>query len=82
MSEQQSSNHPAALGADMQAGVPYYGIAPAIDSVAGIKSPLLCHLAERDERVDSTYPAFEAALKAAAKLSWTRTVEHFKRYLA
>jgi carboxymethylenebutenolidase len=27
--------------------------------------PLLCHLAEHDERVNATYPAFEAALKAA-----------------
>jgi len=97
------------LGAEMNAGVPYYGIAPAIDSVARIKAPLLCHLAEHDERVDSTYPAFEAALKAAgvpyevfiypgtqhgfhndstpryneaaAKLSWTRTVAHLRKYL-
>jgi carboxymethylenebutenolidase len=99
-----------ALGAEMQAGVPYYGIAPDTESVARIKAPLLCHLAEHDERVDSTYPAFEAALKAAgvpyqvfvypgtqhgfhndstprydeaaAKLSWTRTVEHFNKHLA
>jgi carboxymethylenebutenolidase len=99
----------AALGADMQAGVPYYGVAPATDSVSRIKAALLCHLAEHDERVDATYPAFEAALKAAgvpyevfvypgtqhgfhndstpryneaaAKLSWTRTVGHFKKHL-
>jgi len=97
------------LGEELQAGVPYYGIAPATDSVGGIKAPLLCHLAEHDERVDSTYPAFEAALKAAgvpyevfvypgtqhgfhndstpryneaaAKLSWTRTVAHFRKHL-
>ena len=78
--------------------------------MARIKAPLLCHLAEHDERVNATYPAFEAALKAAdvpyrvfiypgtqhgfhndsvprydeaaAKLSWTRTVAHFKRHLA
>jgi carboxymethylenebutenolidase len=54
-----------ALGQEMQAGVPYYGIAPATDSVAKIKAPLLCHLAEHDERVNATYPAFESALKAA-----------------
>ncbi len=99
----------AALGEEMQAGVPYYGVAAAAESVAGIKAPLLCHLAERDDRVNSTYPAFEAALKAAgvpyqvfvysgtqhgfhndstpryneaaAKLSWTRTVAHFKKHL-
>ncbi|MBE0620809.1 MAG: dienelactone hydrolase family protein [Burkholderiales bacterium] len=100
----------AALGEEMQAGAPYYGVAAAAESVAAIKAPLLCHLAERDDRVNSTYPAFEAALKAAgvpyqvfvypgtqhgfhndstpryneaaAKLSWTRTVAHFKKYLA
>jgi carboxymethylenebutenolidase len=55
----------AALGGDMQAGVPYYGVAAAAESVAGIKAPLLCHLAEHDPRVNATYPAFEAALKAA-----------------
>lgn len=99
----------AALGADMQAGVPYYGVAADTASVARIKAPLLCHLAENDERINSTYPAFEAALKAAgvahqvlfypgtqhgfhnnstprynepaARLSWERTVAHFKQYL-
>ena len=97
------------LGGEMHAGVPYYGVAPAIDSVPRIKAPLLCHLAEHDDRVNSTYPAYEAALKAAgvqyqvytypgtqhgfhndstpryneaaAKLSWSRTIAHFKKYL-
>ncbi len=99
----------AELGDGLQAGVPYYGVAPANESVAKIKAPLLCHLAEHDERVNVTYPAFESALKAAgvryqvfvypgtqhgfhndstprydeaaAKLSWTRTVAYFKKYL-
>jgi len=100
----------AALGADMQAGAPYYGVAADTESVANIKAPLLCHLAEHDERINSTYPAFESALKAtgvqyqvhiypgtqhgfhnnstpryneaAAKLSWERTVAHFRKHLA
>ena len=99
----------AALGQEMHAGAPYYGVAAASESVARIRAPLLCHLAEHDERVNATYPAFESALKAAgvphqvfvypgtqhgfhndstpryneaaAKLSWTRTVAHFKKYL-
>ncbi len=99
----------AALGADMQAGAPYYGVAADTASVSNIKAPLVCHLAEKDERVNDTYPAFEAALKAAgvahqihiypgtqhgfhnnstprydeaaAKLSWERTIAHFKKYL-
>ena len=99
----------ATLGPDLQAGVPYYGVAAATESVARIKAPLLCHLAERDERVNSTYPAFESALRAAsvpyevhiypgtqhgfhnnstprydeeaAKLSWDRTIAHFRKYV-
>ena len=54
----------AALGPDMQAGAPYYGVAADAGSVAKIKAPLVCHLAENDERVNATYPAFETALKA------------------
>ncbi len=100
----------ATLGAEMQAGVPYYGVAADTASVSNIRAPLLCHLAEKDERINSTYPAFEAALKsagleyqvhvypgvqhgfhnnstprydeAAAKLSWDRTLAHFKKHLA
>ena len=100
----------ATLGADMQAGVPYYGVAADTASVANITAPLVCHLAEHDERINATYPAFEAALQAAAvdyqihrypgtqhgfhndstprydaeaaKLSWERTLAHFRRHLA
>ena len=99
----------ATLGADMQAGAPYYGVAADTSTVANIKAPLVCHLAEKDERINETYPAFEAALKtagvdyqvhiypgtqhgfhnnstpryaeAAAKLSWERTIAHFKKHL-
>ena len=99
----------AALGAEMHAGVPYYGVAADTESVAKIKAPLLCHLAEHDERINATYPAFESALnaagvsyqvhvyagtqhgfhnnstprynEAAAKLSWERTVAHFRKHL-
>ena len=99
-----------ALGADMHAGAPYYGVAADTAAAAKIKAPLVCHLAENDERINTTYPAFEAALKkagvayevhvypgtqhgfhnnstpryseAAAKLSWDRTIAHFKKHLA
>jgi carboxymethylenebutenolidase len=100
----------ASLGADLQAGVPYYGVAADTASVARIKAPLCVHLADNDDRVNSTYPAYEAALKqanvpteihrypgslhgfhnnstprfneASAKLSWERTLAHFKKHLA
>ena len=49
----------------MNANAPYYGVAADSASVGNIKAALLCHLAEKDERINETYPAFEAALKAA-----------------
>ena len=55
----------AALGADMQAGVPYYGAATETASVPKIKAPLLIHYAESDERINAMWPAFESALKDA-----------------
>ena len=55
-----------ALGADMKAGVPFYGAAPETAAVAAIKAPLLVQYAENDERIDSMWPAFEAALKTAS----------------
>jgi carboxymethylenebutenolidase len=53
------------LGADLAAGVPFYGAAPAVEDVSRIKAPLLVQLAENDERINAMWPAFEAALKAA-----------------
>jgi len=55
----------AALGADMQAGVPYYGAATETASVPKIKAPLLIQYAESDERINAMWPAFESALKDA-----------------
>lgn len=99
----------ATLGKELSAGAPYYGVAADTEQAAKITAPLLIHLAENDERVNATYPAFEAALKkakvafelhkypgtqhgfhnnstprydeAAAKLSWQRTVELFRKHL-
>jgi len=55
----------AALGAEMHAGVPFYGAAAETADVARIRAPLLIHYAETDERINAMWPAFEAALKAA-----------------
>jgi carboxymethylenebutenolidase len=99
-----------AMGADLQAGVPYYGAAAATAEVPKIKAPLLIQFAETDAGINGMWPAYEAALKAAgakyeahsypgtqhgfhnnstpryneaaAKLSWERTVAHFKKHLA
>jgi carboxymethylenebutenolidase len=55
----------AALGSDLQAGAPYYGVAAATSEVSKIKAPLLAHLAENDARVNETYPTYEQELKKA-----------------
>jgi carboxymethylenebutenolidase len=55
-----------ALGPDMKAGVPFYGAAAETASVPSIKAALLIQYAETDERINSLWPAYEAALKAAA----------------
>ncbi len=52
------------LGADMQAGVPFYGAAAETAAVPAIKAKLLIQYAGNDERINSLWPAFEAALKA------------------
>jgi carboxymethylenebutenolidase len=52
------------LGADLHAGVPFYGGAPRAEDVPKIKAPMLINLAADDERINSGYPAYEAALKA------------------
>ncbi len=53
------------LGADMKAGVPYYGAAAETASVPSIKAPLLIQYAENDQRINDMWPAYESALKAA-----------------
>ena len=54
-----------ALGAELQAGVPFYGAAAETAGVPKIKAPLLIQYAETDERINAMWPAFEAALKAS-----------------
>ena len=60
-----ATNHLAVtLGADLQAGVPFYGRAPQTADVANIRAAMLLQFAEDDERVNATWPDYEAALKA------------------
>ena len=54
-----------ALGADLAAGVPYYGAAPAVEDVPKIKAAMLIQYAGTDERINAQWPGYEAALKAA-----------------
>jgi len=50
---------------DLDAAVPFYGMPPAPEEAAKVKASLLVNLAEQDERINSAWPAYEAALKAA-----------------
>jgi carboxymethylenebutenolidase len=52
------------LGADLSAGVPFYGAQPSAEDAARIKAPLLLHYASLDTRLTGGWPAYEAALKA------------------
>ena len=47
---------------DLNAAVPFYGTQPSAEETAKIKSPLLIHYAENDDRVNAGWPAFDAAL--------------------
>ena len=99
-----------AAGGELDAGVSYYGPAPAASEAAKVEAPLMIHLAGLDERVNRTgYPWVEALRaagkrvvyhgydgvnhafhndtsaerfdKAAAELSWDRTIRFLKRHL-
>lgn len=52
---------------ELSAAVPFYGPAPNLEDVPAIQAPLLLHFADKDERVNATWPPYEAALKAAGK---------------
>ncbi len=52
---------------DLGAAVPFYGAAPPTENVAAIQAPLLFMFADNDDNVNRTWPAYEAALKAAGK---------------
>jgi len=54
-----------AMGADLLAGVPFYGWAPADSQVGRIKAAMVLQYAETDPRVNATKAGYEAAMKAA-----------------
>tara|TARA_R110002095_G_scaffold191287_2_gene168874 strand:+ start:405 stop:1286 length:882 start_codon:yes stop_codon:yes gene_type:complete len=55
------------LGADLNAGAPFYGRAAKTEDVPKIEAALLVHYAEDDARVNAMKPDYEAALKAGGK---------------
>jgi carboxymethylenebutenolidase len=61
----QLSSHVATQVPELAVAVPFYGGAPALEEVPRIKARLQLHYAANDERVNASWPAYEAALKAA-----------------
>jgi carboxymethylenebutenolidase len=59
------TNFLAARRPGVLAAAPFYGSAPALEDVPNIQAELLVVLAENDERVNASWPAYEAALKQA-----------------
>lgn len=55
------------MGADLNAGVPFYGVAPLLENVSKIQAPLMIHYAEDDPRVNATQEGYRAALEANNK---------------
>ena len=55
------------MGAELQAGVPFYGAAAKAEDVDSIQAPLLIHYAEDDKRINAMKEGYESALKAAGK---------------
>ena len=50
---------------ELVAGVPFYGNVPASTEARKVKADLLLNFAENDDRINSAWPGYEAALKTA-----------------
>jgi carboxymethylenebutenolidase len=59
------ANQLAVRSAKLVAASVFYGEVPAVLDVPRIKARLLLHYAERDARINTAVPAYEAALNAA-----------------
>jgi carboxymethylenebutenolidase len=59
------TNQVAVHSPELDVAVPFYGRQPDPRDVPRIKAALLCHYAEKDERINAGIPLFEAALQKA-----------------
>lgn len=55
------------MGADLNAGVPFYGSGPNVEDVPKIQAPLMVHYAEDDKRVNASREDYRKALEAHGK---------------
>ena len=65
----------ARLGADLNAGAPFYGRQTSAEDAAKIKAPLMLHYAANDQGINAGIAAYEAALKANGKTYTVYTYE-------
>lgn len=56
-----------AMRSDLNAGVPYYGSAPATEGVPSIEAPMMIQYAEDDPRVNATMADYKTALEKHSK---------------
>ncbi len=55
------------MGADLNAGVPFYGVAPKTEDIVKIVTPMMMQYAADDPRVNASQEAYREALKANKK---------------
>jgi len=55
------------MGANLNAGVPFYGVAPPLENVSKIQAPLMINYAQDDPRVNASQQGYREALKANNK---------------
>lgn len=63
------------MGDELDAGVPFYGRAPAVDDVLKIEAPLMMQYAEDDPRVNATKEGYRQALESHGKSFVMHTYE-------
>ena len=63
------------MGEDLNAGVPFYGLAPAIEDVIKIQAPMMIQYAENDPRVNATREEYRKALEENKKIFVMYTYE-------
>lgn len=63
------------MGADLNCGVPFYGVAPALEDVGKIGASLMMQYAEDDPRVNGTQEGYRKALEANGKSFVMHTYE-------
>ena len=61
------NNLAVVMGADLNAAAPFYGMAPAVEDVPGIKAPLMIHYAEDDPRINASREVYRKALEKYGK---------------